>query len=181
LLDEWAPATKPLEREEALAALASRYLNSHAPATVKDFSWWCGLTPTIAREAFELVKADFSRETFDGEEYWIPTNTAVPEASGSLYLLPGFDEYMLGYTNRFHAVDEQHYLKIAGTKHGQFASTVIINGKVAAVWKRTVKKDKLLIDVTPFTPFSPARKKAVIKAAAGYAKYSNLPFEIVLY
>ncbi|WP_295126252.1 winged helix DNA-binding domain-containing protein [uncultured Chitinophaga sp.] len=181
LLDEWAPATKPLEREEALATLASRYLTSHAPATIKDFSWWSGLTPTIATEAFELVKADFSRETIDGEEYWIPLTATVSNTGGSIHLLPGFDEYMLGYTNRFHVVDQQHYQKIAGTKNGQFASTVVINGKVAGVWKRTMKKNKLQIDVTPFDQFSPAREKAVTKAAAAYAKYSKLPLEISVY
>ena len=38
LLDTRTPLTKPLHRDEALAELAKRYFQSHAPATVKDFA-----------------------------------------------------------------------------------------------------------------------------------------------
>lgn len=49
LLDEWVPAGKPLDREEALAKLVLRYFVSHGPATVRDFVWWSGLTAKDAQ------------------------------------------------------------------------------------------------------------------------------------
>src|SRR5437773_6733489 len=40
LLDERAPQTRMLDRDEALAELARRYFTSHGPATLQDFVWW---------------------------------------------------------------------------------------------------------------------------------------------
>ncbi len=44
LLDERVPQTKSLKHDEALCELAKRFFTSHGPATIKDFSWWSGLT-----------------------------------------------------------------------------------------------------------------------------------------
>lgn len=56
LVEEWAPKLNTPTQEEALQTLASRYLNSHGPATIKDFSWWSGLTQKEAKMGFELAK-----------------------------------------------------------------------------------------------------------------------------
>src|SRR5438128_282472 len=49
LIEERAPNTLTLTREEALAELASRFFTSHGPATAQDFAWWSGLTVADAR------------------------------------------------------------------------------------------------------------------------------------
>lgn len=41
-------------RKELAAALATRYFRSHGPATIRDFSWWSGLTITDCRAAVDL-------------------------------------------------------------------------------------------------------------------------------
>jgi len=53
LLDERVPATKPLDKQEALAALAERYFTSHGPATLQDYVWWSGLTVADAKTGLE--------------------------------------------------------------------------------------------------------------------------------
>lgn len=55
LLDEWVPAARSLEREQALAELAGRYFTSHGPATIHDFMWWSGLTVADAKAGLEMV------------------------------------------------------------------------------------------------------------------------------
>ncbi len=49
LLEERAPAARPLDRPAALAELSRRYFTSRGPATLQDFVWWSGLTVKDAK------------------------------------------------------------------------------------------------------------------------------------
>ena len=53
LAEEWLPKPRPLAPEEALKEIAVRYLSGHGPATVKDCSWWSGLTVSDVRLGME--------------------------------------------------------------------------------------------------------------------------------
>jgi hypothetical protein len=178
LLDEWTPATKSLERDEALAELAKRYFMSHGPATIQDLAWWSGLTLTDARAGLEQVKSKLSQETVNGQTYWLSPDMPVIEAdSPTAYLLPGFDEYMLGYTDRSAIVEAIHAQKIVPGKNGVFNPTIVIDGKVMGTWKRTVKKDTVTITLSPFASFSQAQNRAIGVAAEHYGRFvgtSNL-------
>ena len=60
LLSERVTEKKTFTREEALANLALRYFSSHYPATIKDFSWWSGLSLTDARKGLGMGQKRFS-------------------------------------------------------------------------------------------------------------------------
>ena len=70
LLDERVPAGGRFDRDDALVELVRRYLTSHGPATVKDMSWWSGLTMTDGRKALELIGEEVRREV-DGMALWL--------------------------------------------------------------------------------------------------------------
>jgi hypothetical protein len=53
-----------LDRDEALGELATRYFQSHGPATIRDFVWWSGLTTPDAKRASEIARA--SSRAVDG-------------------------------------------------------------------------------------------------------------------
>ncbi len=63
LLADRAPDALELSGDEALAELTRRYFASHGPATVKDFSWWSGLTLTQVREGLALVDGELAPRT----------------------------------------------------------------------------------------------------------------------
>src|SRR5258706_567515 len=101
LLDERAPQARMLDRDEALAELSRRYFTSHGPATLKDYIWWSGLTAADASSGLEMVKSKLIHEAVDGQTYWFSTATPpVKDLSSTVYLLPNFDEYIVGYTDR---------------------------------------------------------------------------------
>ncbi|MCU0495542.1 MAG: winged helix DNA-binding domain-containing protein, partial [Chloroflexaceae bacterium] len=66
LLDDHAPKTRHLTREEGLAELTRRYFSSHGPATIQDFSWWSGLTQADVKVGLELAKSHLVHETIGG-------------------------------------------------------------------------------------------------------------------
>ena len=101
LLQEWAPNARRLEREAALAELATRYFTGHGPATLQDFVWWSGLKISDARAGIRLAAERLIQEETDGVAYWMAhTMPVLSDNLPDVYLLPGFDEYMLGYRDR---------------------------------------------------------------------------------
>ncbi|UYQ92853.1 winged helix DNA-binding domain-containing protein [Chitinophaga horti] len=176
LLDDWVPVTKMPDHETQLANLASRYLNSRGPASVKDFTWWSGLPSAMARAAIELVKQEYDSAVVNDETYWFPDVT--PSKAG-VHLLPGFDEYLLGYAGRSAVVDVSHSKKIMGNGNAVFAATIVVNGKVVGTWKRSNQQKMLELNAVTFEALSDARKTAIRKVANAYGKYMGLPAEVI--
>ncbi|MCB0182020.1 MAG: AlkZ family DNA glycosylase, partial [Anaerolineae bacterium] len=118
-LDDWLPAGKSLSRDESLAELARRYFTGHGPATVQDFIWWSGLLTADARAAVEMVTAELIENVVDGQTYWVsPTESGPKAPSPTVYLLPGFDEYLLGYRDRSAVLDPAHAKKVVPGGNG---------------------------------------------------------------
>ncbi len=70
LLEERAPKTIKLTRDEALAELTKRYFASHGPATVKDYAWWSSLSVAEVKRGIEIVASQLNHETLAGHDYW---------------------------------------------------------------------------------------------------------------
>jgi len=58
----------------------------------------------------------------------------------SAHLLPGFDEYLLGYSDRSAVLDPADAQRICPGGNGMFSPTMVIDGHVTGTWKRTFKK-----------------------------------------
>jgi hypothetical protein len=150
MLSERAPNKKVLTKEEALAELANRYFSSHGPATLKDFVWWSSLPVKDAKSALELIKSNFIPETFNLETYWMTNSSSVScTAQSSIHLLPAYDEFIISYKSRAIAFASEH-LKKAVSSNGIFRPVVLINGKVGGLWRRTINKNKVIIEMELF-------------------------------
>jgi hypothetical protein len=145
LLEEKVPKGLIFTREEAIATLAKRYFLSHAPATLQDFQWWSGLPMGDARKGVEAIKQDFVVEKINNQDYLFkPTDKDCPIRE-TVYFLPAFDEFMVSYKDRSASI-EPHLKELAMTSNGIFKPIIVVNGRVTGIWKRTIKKDKLLIE-----------------------------------
>ena len=172
LLDEWFSATKNLDRDEALAELARRYFSSHGPATLQDFAWWSGLTITDAKKGLEIVRSDFVQESIKSQTYWMPPQSAALKSkSKSVFLLPNFDEYLVAYKDRTAATDERYFKQIMKSGNGIFSPVIVINGRIAGVWKRSLSEKKVVIQTNLFTPLNEPLKAAVAAASRRYVRF----------
>jgi hypothetical protein len=177
-LDETVPKARMLEREEALAELARRYFASRGPATLQDFTWWSGLAAADARAGLETVKAQFVQQTIDDRAYWLaPDAPNVEDDTPAIHLLPSFDEYLLGYSDRSAVLDEQHFGRVYLAN--RMSLTMAIDGRIAGIWKREVKKGTLIVTPQPFRPFTFAEGRAFEAAAHRYGEFWGMPVEIV--
>ncbi|CAN5588395.1 hypothetical protein BH24ACT21_BH24ACT21_04730 [soil metagenome] len=180
LLDEWAPDSRELSREESLAELTRRYFASHGPATVHDFARWTGLTVTDTRSGLEAARPGLTSEKINGKEYWktavAPGHLAHDESN--VHLLPGFDEYLLGYKDRSAVLAEEHASKIVPGKNGVFLPTIVVDGQVVGTWKRKLKKNSIDMTLSPFTRLGDSEER-VIAAAKSYSEFIGLPLSSI--
>ncbi|GAB4081903.1 winged helix DNA-binding domain-containing protein [Modestobacter muralis] len=159
LLDEWVPAPRRLEREEALGELALRYFRGHGPATVRDLTRWAYCTVGDAKAGLALARGHLESMTVAGTEHWLDPGTptrlaAAREQAAGVLLLPGFDELVLGYADRSCTVPAEFAQRIVPGNNGMFRATVVAGGQVVAVW-RAGRTRARSIEVEPFTALSP--------------------------
>jgi hypothetical protein len=173
LLEEWAPDARPMAREAALAELARRYFNSRGPATARDFAWWSGLASADARAGVEAAAPRLAREAIDGQVFWSPSDepATARNPAAAAHLLPPFDEYLLAYKDRTAVLAPEHATLVAPGGNGMFHPIVVVNGRVAGIWKRVLEKDTVTISTTPFASWSPTESRAIRTAAGRYAKF----------
>ncbi len=176
LLAERAPDARPLEREAALAELARRYFTSRGPATLKDFSWWSGLSAADARTALEMNRPQLIEERIDGQAYWLnpASHPATSEISPVVHLLPDFDEYVVAYTDRRTIFDPARVSQVDGRGNLLFNNTILIDGQVSGTWKRTLRKEAVEITPNPFTSLSGAENTALAAEMARYSRFLGL-------
>jgi hypothetical protein len=178
LQEEWIPKPKALKRDEVLALMAKTYFQSHAPATVADFAWWAGITLADAKIGFEAVKSTLVSETIDGIVYWMPKSMPDLKGTSSLLMLPAFDEYLLGYKDRNLMLPKEHLHHVIGSGNGLFAPVILKNGMAQGVWRRTIKNGRVVIELNPFTKFSGATRKDIVKEAAKFATFIDMELSI---
>ncbi|HLZ59423.1 MAG TPA: winged helix DNA-binding domain-containing protein [Ktedonosporobacter sp.] len=172
LLDERAPQSSAFTREEALVELARRYITSRGPATLKDFVWWSGLTMTDAKAGFEMVRSECIQEEVDGQLYWSSsTPPCARDLSPTVYLLPNFDEYVVGYTDRSAIFDASHTPHLDSRANPLFNNAIILDGQIAGTWQRTIKKSAVDITLSLFQPLNEAAMEALITATNRYGAF----------
>lgn len=156
LLAEWVPQPRRLDREAALAELALRFFRGHGPATVKDLVRWAGIRVTEARAALAAVRSELAAVAVDGGEQLM--DPATPDlladhrtlACGT-FLLPGFDEFVLGYGDRSAVLDPEHFERIVPGGNGMFRPTVVHRGRIVGTWGSSGRGANRTVVATPFT------------------------------
>ena len=166
LMDERVPPSKKLSRDEALAKLAATYFTSHGPATVRDFSWWSGLSLTEARAGLEDIRSSLFSETVEGEVYWMNASASPARDSRStIHFLPAFDEFTVAYTDRTASLTPDAH-KLAITGYAIFNPMIVVNGRIVGVWKRSFAKGQIVM-VKQFLPDSRKLSDKTLNTAAG--------------
>jgi hypothetical protein len=158
LVDEWIARPRRLEREEALGELVWRYFRSHGPATVKDFTRWTNLIAADVRAGLALARPRLTRLDVEGVEYFMDPQTAdlldtCRRRARGVFLLPGFDEFILGYADRGAVLPTEFADRIVPGGNGMFRPTVVSDGQVVGTWKHTGRGAKRTVVATPFVAF----------------------------
>ncbi len=171
LLDEQAPHARILAREEALAELARRYFTSRGPATLNDFAWWSGLTVADGSRGVDMNASLLSRRVVEGRTYWFAESPAAKIDSPFARLLPNYDEYIVGYTDRSAIFDLARARELDPRGIVFFLHTILIDGRIVGVWKRTFQKEGVLITTKTLDGLSEAESQALAGAIRRFGEF----------
>ena len=148
LVTDKLPQTQFLPRDEALALLARRYFQSHSPATLEDFAWWCGLGLNACRKGMDAIGAELARERWKRLELYFHRDIRTHGfRSGRVHLLPPYDEYLIGYKSRRVVLhpDHSHH---AHNNRGIFWPVLLQDGEVIGNWSTSSSQ----VDMDIFYP-----------------------------
>ena len=116
---------------------------------------------------------------FQGTGYWLSPETAallddgVP--AGRLVLaLPGFDEFLLGYTERSLVLTPEHANKIVPGGNGVFRKTIVAGGQVVGTWDVSRNGGAVVVVPEPFDDVKglrPAAQRSFELQAAKYRRF----------
>jgi hypothetical protein len=159
-------APEPLERADALALLARRYLEGHGPAAARDLAKWAGLTLGDARRGFDGIAAEVVTRPdglFDlGER---TTAHALPKPRlPKPRLLGPFDPLLHGWVSREPFVGPHRGIV---TTNGLFRPFALVDGRAVATWGLSGST----LTVKPLEPLKPAVVKALRADAADVLRF----------
>jgi hypothetical protein len=179
LLRERVPVRKVFSREEALGMLALRYFTSHCPATLQDFTWWSGLSIGDARKGLESIKSKLVPEKVGTENYWLDNSfTGSTLKKPAVFLLPPYDEFMISYKDRTASLLLEN-TKTTISINGIFRPVIVVNGKVAGLWKRSLKGNTLIIETEYFQSQGKSTIAVVGKVARKFGEFLGMNVQMV--
>jgi hypothetical protein len=173
LLDERVRRSPPLSRDESLAELAKRYFTSHGPATLRDFTWWSGLTTKEARTGATLAEPSLAADVHQGVEYW---HSARPTRSSRrrwrAQLLPTFDEYIVAYADRSALMDAAVARRFGAKSSGLLTHTMVLDGRIVGTWTRAFKERTADLALHALRPLDVDETEAIDEAVGRFCRFA---------
>lgn len=165
---DWLGEPLPVEvadRGAAIRTLVTRYRAAHDPCTPADLAAWSGLPRG------ELDRAWAS----------IPMGLGLTGADTSpkVRLIPAYDEYLLGWQRRDHAVPEAFRDRIH-PGGGIIKSAVLVDGLAAGTWTARRTASRVDIGIEPFTPLSADATAAVAAEAVDIGVFLGLDARLTM-
>ncbi|MEP6697295.1 MAG: winged helix DNA-binding domain-containing protein [Pseudonocardiales bacterium] len=158
LVRDWLGEPGPVDRDQALAELARRYLAGHGPADDRDLAQWAGLPLRDARAGLKAIGNELDQRG-DG----LVELAGRPRLTASYLppprLLGAFDPLLLGWRSRAPIVGAAKELV---TVNGLFRPFALVEGRAVATW--SLPRGGVVL--APFAPLSP-ETAAALEAEVG--------------
>lgn len=179
LLENWISSSQEVSDAEALSNLTIRYFSGHGPSTLKDFAWWSGLKISQCRTAINAVSDSLEKVEVDSVEYYILKGTELKDVTAAAHLLPAFDEYLVGYSDRSLVLDGLPKENIV-QKNGTFRPVILVDGIVAGNWSSKERKGEILISADFYRKVDSHTVDLLKEASTEYGDFMGKEVELVL-
>ena len=108
----------------------------------------------------------------NGADYWTTRlEVGNPYDTDTVYLLPGFDEYLLGYRDRSAVLDPAHRDLVVPGGNGVFKPTIVAGGQVVGTWSRAVKQRDVSITIKWFPDIEPVHPDRIQSGLGSYGRF----------
>lgn len=172
LVDERAPKASTMTRDDALATLATRYFQSHGPATSRDFQWWSGLAPADSARGIEMLGRGAERTRVGDRTYIVSGGTPRLRAKpDTAHVIQTYDEIVVAYTESRDVVD----LRRAAQANSAGVSAllmrgIVCDGQIVARWRPPAGRSSSIV-VEPLRRLTSAERAAVAEGAERFERF----------
>ncbi len=129
----------------------------------------------------EILKPKLDLAVIDEKEYYfIASETNTSSSNERVYLLPNFDEYIIGYNDRSAIFDSSLAAGLDARHNPLFQNTILLNGKIIGTWKRTFLKNKVTVTAKPFIKLPKSNHELLKEAITRYSEFMNLQTELII-
>ena len=161
LVRDWLGEPEPVDRDSALAELARRYLEGHAPADERDLAKWAGVPLRDARTGLGAIGSELEQ----GQDGLLRLARRPPVAElPPPRLLGPFEPLLLGWRSREPLLGSHEGLV---TVNGLFRPFALIRGRAAATWRMPRGE----VSLEPFGPLSRKDAAALEADAADVVRF----------
>jgi len=126
-----------------------------------------------AREAIGLAGPALAAEELDGVTYWQGAGQPGGTAPDGVHLLPAFDEYTVGYTDRA-VLLRGHDL----SRSDVLDPVMVLDGRAVGLWRWAAGREAVSIKLAPFGKISKRDRERFHEAAERYGAFLGMPAEI---
>jgi hypothetical protein len=177
LLDERVAPTPSRDRDESLHALARTYFTTRGPASVRDFSWWSGLSMADAKRGLDMIRETLEEREANGEAAWFDP-TVAPKPATSALLLPNYDEYFIGYRDRS-AIGNRigHTTPVIGGT-ANLTHVAFVDGELVGGWRRLVEKSGIVVAIQFWSELSESEQGKIARVVSMFGKFVGVPVRL---
>jgi winged helix DNA-binding protein len=90
-----------------------------------------------------------------------------------------YDEYFIGFRDRSAIGQVAERAGIPGDNQALIAHVIILDGQIVGGWRRTLKKDKVIVETSLITKLTKPEIQAVAAATERFGKHLGLPVSII--
>jgi hypothetical protein len=177
---DYLPARRSVpSSEECTVELVRKYIERYAPVTREDIAYWSFLRKDQVDRALDVLKKDLTKEKFhSSEEYFSFGEDSVevlepPEA----VILPEFDSLMMGHKDKTRFLPSDRTKKVFETL-ARINRTILLDGFVAATWKRKKNREGMIVDVSPLRKLRAREGRSIEEEFTNYADYQRTTISV---
>ena len=180
--DQWLGGWAKVDPEEALLAVTRRFLASYGPGSREDCARWWGTTPAHAARLIDGLGDDVTPVEADGAPAWMLTDhvaeAAEASASGSVRLLPAFDQYVVGAPRQAPDVLAPDFKSRVYRPQGWLSPVLLVDGRMEGVWRHERKGGRLVVAIEPFEKASARVRRGAEAEAERLAAFAGGSLEV---
>ncbi len=165
--------------EDCTVELVRKYIERYGPVTREDIVYWSFLRKDQVDVALDALKKDLVTETFHSSEEYFSFGEDSGEAvePPRVTILPEFDSLMMGYKDKSRLLSEDRVKNVFGS----FAAvnrTILLDGFVAATWKRKKNRTGIMVNVSPLRLLRARERRLIEEEFANYAEYQGIKISV---
>ena len=175
--DQWLGKWTEPAGEEAMRALALRFVTAYGPCPVDEFNHWWGVLQRDAGKVFQSIADELEEVEFEGRKTWIRKidlkQITRLRPTKSVRLLPSFDPYVMFYNPRDLLVEKKLRTRVFRQLAGWVSPVLLIDGVVAGIWRYKGRSNRVEVTVEPFRSLCANEQDQVEEEAASLGTFTG--------